>query len=82
MLLKIAERLEILYRQKKYLYPLVMISGDPIFYRNGVIRIKTEPVELRIEGWIVVISFNILLLGRDEAVLGMPWLREYNLKIN
>jgi len=27
-------------------------------------------------------SFNILLLGNDKAVLGMPWLQEYNLKIN
>ena len=27
-------------------------------------------------------SFNILLLGQDKAVLGMPQLQEYNLKIN
>jgi len=27
-------------------------------------------------------SFNILLLGKDKAILGMPWLQEYNLKIN
>ena len=27
-------------------------------------------------------SFNILLLGKDKAVLGMPQLQEYNLKIN
>ena len=72
MLPKIVERLGILYRQKKYLYLLVTISGDPISYRNGVIHIKTEPVELKIKGWTVVISFNILLLGKDEAVLGMP----------
>jgi hypothetical protein len=27
-------------------------------------------------------SFNILPLGKDKAVLGMPWLQEYNLGIN
>jgi len=27
-------------------------------------------------------NFDILLLGNDKAVLGMPWLQEYNLKIN
>ena len=27
-----------------------MISGDPISYKNGVIYIKTELVELKIEG--------------------------------
>ena len=59
-----------------------MILGDPISYRNKVIYIKTELVELRIKGRIVIINFNILLLGRNKAVLEMPQLREYNLKIN
>jgi len=36
----------------------------------------------RIEGREIMINFNILLLGNNEAVLGMPWLQEYNLKIN
>ena len=27
-------------------------------------------------------NFNILLLGQDEAILGMTWLREYNLRID
>ena len=27
-------------------------------------------------------SFNILLLGKNKAVLEMPQLQEYNLKIN
>ena len=49
-----------------------MISGDLISYKNEVIYIKIEPVELRIEGRTVIISFNILLLGKDEVVLGMP----------
>ena len=39
-------------------------------------------MELRIKGWTVVINFNILLLGKDETVLGMPYLKKYNLKIN
>ena len=29
-----------------------------------------------------MISFNILLLGKDKTVLGMPQLQEYNLRIN
>ena len=69
---KIAERLGIPCRQKKYLYPLVMILGDPISYKNKIIHIKIELVELRIKGRTVIINFNILLLGKDKAVLGMP----------
>ena len=49
-----------------------MILGDPIFYKNKVIYIKTEPVELRIKRRTAIINFNILLLGKDEAVLGIP----------
>ena len=49
-----------------------MILGDPISYKNKVICIETELVELRIKERIVVINFNILLLGKDEAVLEMP----------
>ena len=72
MLLKTVKKLGILYKQKKYLYPLVIILGDPISYKNKVIYIKTELVELKIKGQTVIINFNILLLGKDEAVLEMP----------
>ena len=49
-----------------------MISGDPISYKNKVIHIKTKPVELRIKRQTIIISFNILLLGKDKVVLKMP----------
>ena len=72
MSLKIVKKLGIPCRQKEYPYPLITISGDLIFYKNKVIYIKTKPVELRIEGQIVIINFNILLLGKNKAVLGIP----------
>ena len=37
------------YRLKENLYLLVTILGDPISYKNGVIYIKIELVELRIK---------------------------------
>ena len=46
---KIAERLKILYKPKKNLYPLVTILENPIFYKNRVICIKTELLKLRIK---------------------------------
>ena len=49
-----------------------MILGDPISYKNRVIYIEIELVELRIKGRIIIINFNILLLGKDKAVLEMP----------
>ena len=40
------------------------------------------PVKVEIKGQKVSISFNILLLGKDKAVLGILFFREFNLKIN
>ena len=39
-------------------------------------------MELRIKRQTIIINFNILLLGKDKAVLKMLQLKEYNLKIN
>ena len=51
-------------------------------YRDGVIYFEIGPVELELKGRRIVISFNVLLLRKDEAVLGMLFLREYNLRID
>jgi len=47
-----------------------------------VINIEIEIIIIRIKGKEITISFNILLLGYNKVVLGMPWLQKYNLKIN
>ena len=62
------------HRQKKDLYPLVIILKDPIIYRDKVIYFKTGLVELELKGKRIVILFNVLLLKKDEAVLGIPFL--------
>ena len=43
---------------------------------------ETGPVKVEVKRRKIVTSFNILLLGKDEAVLGMLFLKEFNLKIN
>ena len=52
----------------------MIISRDPILYGDRIIYLETRPVELEIKGRSVVTFFNILPLGKDEAVLGMPFL--------
>ena len=39
-------------------------------------------VKVEIEGKKIVISFDILLLGKDKVVLGILFLKEFNLRIN
>ena len=38
---EIVERLKILYREKEYLYLLVIILGELVLYRNNIINLKT-----------------------------------------
>ena len=67
---------------KTALYFLVMILGDLIIYRDKIIYFKTGLVKLEFKGKHIIILFNVLLLGKDKAVLKMLFLQEYNLKIN
>ena len=76
------KKIGLLYRQKENPYPLVIISGDLILYGNGIIHLKTEPVEIEIEEWKTIVLFDVLLLGKDKAVLRMPFLQKFNPKIN
>ena len=76
------KRIKLPHRHKENLYLLVMISGDLILYRDSIIHFKTGPVKVEIERQKIVVLFNILLLGKNEAVLEMLFLREFNLKIN
>ena len=41
---EIVKQLGILYKEKKYLYPLVTILGEPVLYRDGIINLKIEPI--------------------------------------
>jgi len=49
-----------------------MILGDLINYRGGIINLEIGLVIIKIEGKEIIMNFNILLLGNDKAVLGMP----------
>jgi hypothetical protein len=52
----------------------VTILEDPIAYGGGIIYLKIGPIQIVIKGRLIIMSFDILLLGKDKAVLGMPWL--------
>jgi len=59
-----------------------MILGNLIIYKNKMIYFKTKLVKLELERKHIVMLFNMLLLGKNKAVLGKPFLQKYNLKIN
>jgi len=59
-------------RQKEYLYLLNMILGNPINYKGGIINLEIGLVIIKIKRKQVIINFDILLLGNNKTVLGMP----------
>jgi len=59
-------------QQKEYLYPLNIILKNLINYREGIINLKTGLVIIKIEGKEIMMNFDILLLGNNKVVLGMP----------
>jgi len=44
ILLVVVKRIGLPYRQKEHLYPLVIILGDLIAYRGGIINLKIGPI--------------------------------------
>jgi len=49
-----------------------MILGDLINYRGGIINLEIGLVMIKIKGKEITMNFDILLLGNNKAVLGMP----------
>jgi len=66
------KKLGIIYWQKEHLYLLNINLKDLINYRGGIINLEIGLVIIRIEEREITMNFNILLLGNDKAVLGMP----------
>jgi len=51
-----------------------MILRDLINYKGGIINLEIGLVIIRIKEKEIIINFDILLLGNNKAVLGIPWL--------
>jgi len=49
-----------------------MILRDLINYKEGIINLEIGLVMIRIKGKEIMMNFNILPLGNNKAVLGMP----------
>ena len=46
-----------------------MILEELVLYKDNIINLKTELIQVNIKGRNVTVNFNILLLGLNKAVL-------------
>jgi hypothetical protein len=60
---KVVERLGLLYRQKLKPYTLVIILGDLVLYKDGIINLEIGLVQVNIKRQNIIVNFIILLLG-------------------
>ena len=49
----------------------MLVLKELIPYKEGIINLKTGLVQVSIKECSIEVNFNILLLGRDEAILGI-----------
>ena len=49
IVLKVVKQLRILYREKEKPYSLVTILEEPVLYRDGIINLETEPIQVNIK---------------------------------
>ena len=46
-----------------------MILGELVLYKDSIINLEIELIQVNIKGQSVIINFNILLLRQDKVIL-------------
>ena len=68
---EVVEQLGIPHREKEKPYSLVTILGEPVLYRDGIINLEIELIQIDIKRRSIIINFNILPLRQNKAILGI-----------
>jgi hypothetical protein len=67
---------------KAYPYQLQLVDGTTAGEDDGMIRKETKPERMRIDGHEELIQLDVVPLGHHLIILGMPWLRKHNPRID
>ena len=78
----IVKRLHIPWRTKKTSYAMTTIEGDRIKTNNGRVTRETAQLPVTIAGRAGRMSFDITNIGDRSIILGAPWLRQWNPRID
>ncbi|KAE8553814.1 hypothetical protein EYB25_002352 [Talaromyces marneffei] len=74
------KKLKILGREKPEPIPLKGLNGE-ILSENGISE-ETGWLPMTIDRHFEMINFDVTKLGRDDVILGIPWLRKHNPEIH
>lgn len=73
---RVQEKLKILKRQKPVPIPLTRLNGEELTENRIIEEIGWLP--MIIDKHFKMINFDIVKLGQDDVILGIPWLRKHN----
>ena len=79
-----AKKAKIPLQQKKGrdAYEVTSVDDKALNYNNGVVDHKTEDTRLQIGPHVQDMQFDIMLTGKHNVVLGLPWLQDVDPKIS
>ena len=78
----IINRDEIPWHQKEDPYRLSTVEGTEVGYGNGVIDMETDHLPVSIQGHATSMTLDITDTAHHELILGLPWLRATNPRID
>ena len=70
------------WQEKAAPYILRNFEGLQAEYDDGWVRRETRTLDLRVRGKEVKTVLDIMDIGDDDVILGLPWLREHNPRID
>lgn len=70
-------------RRKKEPYPLLLVDGEVIEENKGMVTYETDKITMTtLGGHSEEIQLDLVTIGLHNVILGMPWLRSHNPRID
>ena len=64
-------------------YTLFLVDGSEVLTNKGMVTLETRPLKMTIlGGYTEEIQFDLVTMGSHMVILGMPWLRIHNPRID
>ena len=79
---RVINREKIPWKKKKDPYGLRTVEGDSVSYGAGTVDKETEPLHMSVLGRSETITFDITETADHDIILGIPWLRKNNPRID
>jgi hypothetical protein len=78
----LVNKLELPWKEKDEPYRLVTVDGSSVKYQSGSVNMQTFSILFDVCGMKYMGHFDITEISKHDIILGIPWLRASNPKVN